>query len=343
MNAVVASQKHKCHECGLQLRDGVNITVVYASDPIEEDSKLEFCDYCARYNFHRWTDGTLRTFPQGFDEEDSESDHGSFFDQPIDEYGTGGARCRKIGTSIPGLTDCGCEIEFLALEEDDDNVAEVIKRRCHKYIASVERDGSLDEYGAEVVTNYGPLDMILEGTNKVCKVLAENRCRSHKTSCCGLHVSISREGLTTYNIARFVVFWNNPKNQEFLRAFARRWNAGYCKPKQEKSSMPPKGEPLSRIIFNNDRYELVNLQNRRRIEIRAFRGTTKASTVRACISLCVWLMAYCRTDGALTYTNFIDWCGSAEFSRKDEKFTPQEILDYWKDFNDRKNTKANDS
>lgn len=328
----------KCARCGESSRS--RPMPVYTSELTTDENRLDFCAICYRYYAFAWSDGTRRTFTEHGDDGDEE-DYSSIDDCAVDEYGSGGARCTKIGTSIDGLVDCGFELEFLSSRGGDiDNVAWKLKDVSEKYIASVEHDGSLHSNGAEAVTHYGPLDLLLKGASSICGVLNKYRCRSHKTTCCGLHVSISRRDCSTYNIARFVVFWNNPKNKEFLESFARRWNAGYCKPKMEKSSMPGNGEPMAHLVFNTDRYELVNLQNRHRIEIRAFRGTTKTKTAQACISLCVWLMAYCKTDGPLVFTDFLEWCKTAERSRGDKTFRPTEILEYWAEKQEKKNAKT---
>lgn len=333
-----------CARCGEKQRN--TAYPVYTSELVSDDSRIDFCRTCSNYYTHLWGDGVRRTFTEysGDDDDDDDNGYGDIDDAAIDEYGSGGARCTKIGRSISGLCDCGFELEFLSAKHSDDeeveNVALKLKDVSRDYLASVEYDGSLERGGAEAVTHYGPLDKMLEAADSVCGVLHKKRCRSHNTSCCGLHVSISRDDCSTYNIARFVVFWNSPKNKEFLEAFARRWNTGYCKPKVEKSSMPAKSEPFSHLVFNTDRYELVNLQNRHRIEIRAFRGTTKATTAQACISLCVWLMAYCKTDGQLVFNDFLEWCKTAEQSRGKTTFKPTEILEYWAAFQERKHAKS---
>lgn len=298
--------------------------------PLSQVQPFEYCERCCNDDslVERIGDRLFRVPEYEDEEEDSESDgHNS---DGLDEYGTGGDRCHKIGRSITGLQDCGFELEFLDTGYKDEHDAAVyIKDKHKKYVASVESDGSLNDYGAEVVSHYGPIDAISEGLSAVTRTLRGRSATSHNTKCCGLHVSISRDDVSTYSIARYVVFWNSEKNKQFLESFARRWDTGYCKPKAEKGRMPEKEEEHSLLIFNGDRYELVNLQNKHRIEVRAFRGTTKESTALACLSLSVWLMAYCQGKGPLTYQEFLEWCKTASFKRGDTVFTPSLIQEYW--------------
>ena len=91
--------------------------------------------------------------------------HGTIYDpngtyvEGVDSYGTGGDCCEKRGVSIPGLQDCGFELEFLANNNSEvDDVATSFKKDHNGLVASIESDGSLDDNGAEFVSHYGPID-----------------------------------------------------------------------------------------------------------------------------------------------------------------------------------------
>jgi hypothetical protein len=231
-------------------------------------------------------------------------------------------------------------LEFVSRPSTDvEDIAAEFQADNPGLVAAFEDDSSLDYNGAEVVSHYGPLDETSKAMKMVCDFLSVSKCKSHNTNCCGLHVSFSKEGLKAYDIARYVVFWNAPQNKMFLISYCRRWDDdehgnGYAVHKPHKGRLPSQ---ISRdqmgygheFLYNDDRYEMVNLQNEKRIEVRAFRGTTIASTAMACMSLSVWLMAYCQTDGGLHFEDFILWCKTAKVSRGDQVFTPKNVIDYW--------------
>lgn len=308
-----------CYVCSCGLRDGDGTTA------LRHGLHRNICLDC--YDNNTYTGSSGQRYIQ-IAEEDEESDDDPDEDRRIEEYGSGGENCHKVGISIPGLQDCGFELEFLADRGGDvGDVADEIRGQCE--LASIEHDGSLDDNGAEAVSHYGPIDRISMDLKSVCDVLRKNRCRSHNTRCCGLHVSISKRDLTTVQIARYVVFWNNPKNQEFLQKFARRWDQTFSRSKEEKGKMPDCEIAQQDLMYNHDRYELVNLQNADRLEVRAFKGTTKYETAMACMSLSVWIMAYCKTEKPLVFDRFIEWCRTAKMKRDNSEFRPLDVVEYW--------------
>lgn len=281
------------------------------------------CRSCAR-NLYYWdSDGRTHTIPP----------------PPVivGHYHSSRGAIEKIGKTIPGLQDIGFELEWgpipPTLERRDEISAEL--RGLGDIVAGVEQDGSISSInGAEIVTHYGSMDAVLSGAAKISNVL-KGKAKSHNTTCCGLHVSISRSGLTNLDIARFVVFWNNPKNTRFLVAFARRWSNQYCVQDFDKGTykIPGREYDIDSFVWTgNSRYEIVNLCNNSRIEVRAFRGTTNRDMLRRCISLCVWIMAYCQDTKCrkLHYTDFLNWCKTAQKKRGRRKFRPSDILSFAK-------------
>lgn len=278
------------------------------------------------------------------------------FDMPqitrgLSGYGT--AACQRINhlsdggvVALPNIPDCGFELELLPPRDGSiagSNLANRIFERVGDYLGGIERDASISRHdGIEVVTHYGPFPVILELVDKLCPVLKSHQCRSHKAppeSQCGLHVALGRSPTTSVStIARYVCFWNDIANRDFLRAFTRRWNTGYCKPvpgkvNEIKSCAP---DELHDVIRNSDRYELLNFQNGNRIEIRAFRGTTNRETLRACILLSVWLWKYCESvdsTASLTWQQFVSWCRVTKFTGRVgeslREYDANEVTAYW--------------
>lgn len=134
-----------------------------------------------------------------------------------------------------------------------------------------ERDGSLRN-GFEIITQPMSLPMIKETFGFLNNPRLIDGLKSHNTDTCGLHVHVSRKGMSSLQIAKMVCFINDPNNEWLIRAIARRYANGYCKIQQKR---------LGQAHMSVERYEAVNLTNRRTIEFRIFRGSLKYDAVIA--------------------------------------------------------------
>lgn len=175
-----------------------------------------------------------------------------------------------------------------------------------------EYDGSLTN-GFEIVTQ----PMSLPGHHDMWQWLnnrdATRHLLSHNTRTCGLHVHVNKDNLTQIQIAKIVTFVNDPRNEDMIKAIARRYAEGYCKIKQKD---------LDTAHVSSDRYEAVNLTNRNTIEFRIFKGSLKYESVIAAIEFSHALCDFCSLPStndvaSLTGDNFIDFInndGAAETS-----------------------------
>jgi hypothetical protein len=150
-----------------------------------------------------------------------------------------------------------------------------------------ENDGSLTN-GFEVVTH----PMSLPAHRELWKWLQDKGATkglvSHKSTTCGLHVHVNRDSLTKLQIAKIVAFVNNPANEEFMTALARRYGSamtGYCRIKAEKAK-------VGKAADSSDRYEAVNVTPRHTIEFRIFKGTLKYESLVAAIEFVHALCEY---------------------------------------------------
>lgn len=155
-----------------------------------------------------------------------------------------------------------------------------------------ENDGSLTN-GFEVVTNPMSLPAHRElwkwlQDKSATKGLISHKGRDGNNSSCGLHVHVNRDSLTKLQIAKMVAFVNNPDNQEFMTALARRYGqaaTGYCRIKADKAK-------VGKAASSSDRYEAVNVTPRHTIEFRIFRGTLKYESLVAAIEFVHALCEY---------------------------------------------------
>jgi hypothetical protein len=111
--------------------------------------------------------------------------------------------------------------------------------------------------------------------SRVLSHRAMSEMKSHDTETCGLHVHVSRAGLSQLTIAKAVVFLNAEGTEELVRCIARRYNTGYCHRKRAKLSRD--------AVRSSDRYEMLNTSGKSTVEFRIFRGSTRLQTVAACV------------------------------------------------------------
>jgi hypothetical protein len=155
-----------------------------------------------------------------------------------------------------------------------------------------ENDGSLSN-GFELVTNPMSLPAHRElwkwlQDKSATKGLISHKGRDNLNSTCGLHVHVNRDGLTKLQIAKMVAFVNNPDNEEFMTALARRYGSamtGFCRIKADKAKVGNAAE-------SSDRYEAVNVTPRHTIEFRIFKGTLKYESLVAAIEFVHALCEY---------------------------------------------------
>jgi hypothetical protein len=139
-----------------------------------------------------------------------------------------------------------------------------------------EEDGSLS-HGFEIITQPMGLDSHYQFWEWLTDKNLTRDLRSHDTSTCGLHIHINRDNIKDLQINKMCVFIHSPDNRNLIKAIARRYGVGYA-------SMHDKKLGTAHHASRGDqRYEAVNLTNRRTIEMRIFKGTLKHESMLAAI------------------------------------------------------------
>lgn len=170
----------------------------------------------------------------------------------------------------------GLEIELECKKGGVDNIAKVAKERAPLEI-NLKEDGSLEE-GFEIVTQPASLGYLQElELESYLKALRDAGARAHDTSTCGLHVHVSRDGLSENQEIKLAILVYS--QQRFFTDLARRRPNSYCKYKDLKDKDPEK------LNKNWDRHEALNFNNKDTIEFRLFRGTLRTLTLLARIEL----------------------------------------------------------
>jgi hypothetical protein len=171
----------------------------------------------------------------------------------------------------------GVELEVEGYSRDPEEAARAIHQSVNGGMFGrhvfFERDGSLSS-GFEMITHPQSLPAHRELFTFLRDPALVRGLRSHRTTTCGLHVHVSRSGLSNLTIARAVTFVNDPGNDAFITAIARRYSTSFCKVVEKD---------VETAHLSADRYEAINLTGRETIEFRIFRGSLKYEAVISAI------------------------------------------------------------
>lgn len=182
----------------------------------------------------------------------------------------------------------------------------------------MEYDGSLGEEGFEICSKYGDIQDILDLANETLESLKPFKVKSENTNTCGLHVHLSRSIFDKNSLAKFIVFWNEPKNSFFLKKFTRRWTENeifnsYSKVNKSATFLSLKENGPNYILeTNSNRKMLINsTSNNETVEIRGFKGTLNPLKMCACLELSYYSAIFCsQKPKSLFWKDFISWLDS---------------------------------
>lgn len=207
-----------------------------------------------------------------------------------------------------------------------EDMGEVLDQR-----AWFNRDGSLGDYGFEIITHPATINYHLQEFpwEDVCDIAKKYGYRSHDTDTCGLHVHVSRNGFgATYceaelTIAKVILLIDRLWDEfvVFSRRDFHKLEEWAKKPDCDMS--PFDGEmDIIRKSKRVDRYNAVNLNNRNTVEFRLFRGTLKPETIKATLQMLELLIGFCRRNSVKQMFD----CTFKEVMEKSGSYP--ELLDY---------------
>jgi hypothetical protein len=180
-----------------------------------------------------------------------------------------------------------------------------------------EHDGSLSDRGVELITQPCTLKyhQLYMDWKSICERLKSQGFKSHNTSCCGLHVHLTREALSPAAIVKMDVIIN--RNGWFFGAIGRRYAfyghgdhdgvhfdssrkpaiwTGYSQGEYYISRDEhhiPKNRIRNKYCWNNYRYTAVNVLNDNTIELRFAKGTLKHTTILCTLEVYHAIAKFC--------------------------------------------------
>jgi len=224
---------------------------------------------------------------------------------------------KKIGKSIYNIF-YGIELEYEVKtppgfdKGERTNLREQVGRKLHpttKDFAFMKHDGSLKN-GFEVVSLPMSLDSHRNKWSSFFRMVKKTDLEVRST--CGMHVHVSRELLTQFQIGKIIIFLYSPQNNAFIRQIA-----GRIPPKQFAELNAKK---LKDVKNHHNRYSALNLTNPETIEFRLFRGTFNKEEVLKNIEFCDALVRFTwpsRTSYAQLVKNGAEvFCSFVESNKK---------------------------
>lgn len=179
---------------------------------------------------------------------------------------------------------CGIGVENeIETKHDVNTVAERIRGTFGSDEILMKEDGSLNN-GFELVTGRLDLEHQRKLWSKLAPAALRAGARSWEHDTTGLHVHLSRAAFTPLSLAKFCAFINSDRHTNKIRTIAGRGSCHYSAIAKKKLS--------AYRYYNNDRYQAVNLTNRRTIEVRIFKGTLGTESILAKIEFCHALWAF---------------------------------------------------
>ena len=139
--------------------------------------------------------------------------------------------------------------------------------------------------------------------------LRNNGFRSFNSTTCGMHIHISKENFTTWQLFRFMSFFND--NKEFIVKLSQRDESKLRKwaslSDENRDELVHKTISVKKGKDNFSRYSAINLCNDKTIEIRIFRGTLAQGSFFKNIEFCQALFEYTRDNATVTLKGFKEY------------------------------------
>lgn len=209
----------------------------------------------------------------------------------------------------------GLELEVETPNGDKRETAEAVQE-CLRDYAILKSDGSLDN-GFEIVSAPATLshhrahitELLTDGD--VSRTIRRGNLLSYKTATCGIHVHVSREGLSALQIGKMQVFLHNPENACFVDCVAQRPSSEYAR-RDSVKKLTDRGW---------DRYTALNLNNDATVELRIFKGTLNLQSALKCLEFTEALVHFTKLGAAsigesVRYQSFLHFIARPENAKQ---------------------------
>lgn len=202
-------------------------------------------------------------------------------------------------------------IELEVENELEETTCKKMSKLVHDQIGDIvymKTDGSLSN-GFEIVSH--PMTMEYINTNrerfkKTLEQLSSNGFRSYSSNTCGMHIHMSKESFTTWQLYRFMEFFQ--KNKEFIVKLSQRdinkLNKWAALSDDNTQDIVFKAKCAKKNQDRFSRYSAINISNRNTVEVRIFRGTLSPGSFFKNIEFCSALYEFTRDTTSTDLPSF---------------------------------------
>lgn len=200
----------------------------------------------------------------------------------------------------------GIELEVEAKGGDTGAGAEWVRQYLPDAYVCLKHDGSLGAGGFEIVTRPDSVEVHKKYWGPLLGAQPGKVLQSWQTGRCGMHVHVSRRGLSQLQLGKMLCFLNDPANEGFVCKVAGRRNSRWSRIEKKKVT------DIRRPYAVADRYVALNLCNSRTVEFRIFKGTLSTRGFFKNLEFCAALVEFtapCKASlaDATDYTRFCEW------------------------------------
>ena len=176
----------------------------------------------------------------------------------------------------------------------------------------MKEDGSIN-HGFEIVSHPGTLNHWQEQREAFSRLLSKLNNLGCDASCQGLHVHISKAGMTEGHRIRFQSFFD--ANNAILPTIARRSESHWAKYKELSHGQ------WKNATAQSERYRAVNWLPSRTVEVRMFRGTLDINEFFASVEFCHAAYQFTKNQVSLaTIATGKSWKAFCDFLKNDKRY-----------------------
>lgn len=292
----------RCHDCGDLTPDEYSYFVEAQDYHICltcRDSNYSYCDGCGHLVHHDHMSGR---YCDDCEDECTDDRIHDYCYKPVYNF------LQTGDDSAEHKLYFGFELE-IEVSESISEACDVVDELSYLYMKS---DSSIGR-GFEIVSHPGTLNYWHQEAEAISGLLRQLKALDCDAEPQGLHVHISKGLMREGHRIRFQSFFD--ANKELMPKIARRHDCGYSKHKDLSHC------DWKNAANNPDRYQAVNWQNSRTVEIRMFRGTLKPDEFMASIEFCHAVYQFTKNQVSLaTIANGDSWNPFCVFIRHDSRY-----------------------
>lgn len=293
----------KCSDCG-EYYD-LNHVSMYS-----HENTLEICEYCSD-NYYMGDDGILYDEPPQEREEDYDSinPRKSLWDNSKDDWTINPIRKHKrdlfLGVEIETEIQNDSILDDLftdSINLDDNFDFEDLESGRVNYC--LKSDGSLGNSGVEIVFHHDRPKNIKRNIENFFTKNKKGIRAWDKGEGYGIHIHLEKKNLSLLTQERILQFFLTEYNEDFIKFIARRKPNSYWSFRYDESSETCKIKKSKILLENCQKYRAI-YANRKTLEFRIFRSTTKFSSIMVYLEFVLCLAHYCKRSESQDYHEFL--------------------------------------